>query len=363
MKCVSCGAEIEDNAQFCSECGAPVSPYAEKTLPLDPDKTHKMPAATSAAMSAEAAETSAATTAEATAATSAEKTVEMSSVDKASLHDQPTQFAPPVAATRVSTSDQSTAVQGAGQTAVLDQTVVRQPAPVGQHATDQPATKKGLSQNAKLGIIIGVVAAVVIVCGIIIAVLIMSHSAQQTETETTTQTQVEQQEQTTTQERAENTADTAAPEPEPAPEPSTNSNALVTHTNDRYGYSIDLPASFTALPGGQNGAGLSYGGGSTGQIQVDLWGENNLSGDTVADHLDQLMSDHNYIEAYAAAGVTWCVYSVEEDGMVYYYKVYVGEGSLNTALITYPSSISSEGDAFIERVIETFEPGDLSVAH
>ena len=69
MKCVSCGAEIEDNAQFCSECGAPVSPHAEKTLPLDPDKTHKMPAATSAAMSAEAAETSAATTAEATAAT------------------------------------------------------------------------------------------------------------------------------------------------------------------------------------------------------------------------------------------------------------------------------------------------------
>lgn len=309
MKCVSCGAEIEDNAQFCSECGAPVSPHAEKTLPLDPDKTHKMPAA----MSVETA-------------------AEMPSVDKASLHDQPTQFAPPVAATRVAGPDQS-------------------------------ATKKGLSQNAKLGIIIGVAAAVVIVCGIIIAVLIMSNSAQQTETETTTQTQVEQQEQTTTQERAENTADTAAPEPEPAPEPSTNSNALVTHTNDRYGYSIDLPASFTALPGGQNGAGLSYVGGSTGQIQVDLWGENNLSGDTVADHLDQLMSDHNYIEAYAAAGVTWCVYSVEEDGMVYYYKVYVGEGSLNTALITYPSSISSEGDAFIERVIETFEPGDLSVAH
>lgn len=332
MKCVSCGAEIEDNAQFCSECGAPVSPHAEKTPPLDPDKTHKMPAATSAAMSAEAAETSAATTAEATAATSAEKTVEMSSVDKASLHDQPTQFAPPVAATRVASPDQS-------------------------------ATKKGLSQNAKLGIIIGVAAAVVIVCGIIIAVLIMSHSAQQTETETTTQTQVEQQEQTTTQERAENTTDTADPEPEPAPEPSTNSNALVTHTNDRYGYSIDLPASFTALPGGQNGAGLSYVGGSTDQIQVDLWGENNLSGDTVADHLDQLMSDHNYIEAYAAAGVTWCVYSVEEDGMVYYYKVYVGEGSLNTALITYPASISSEGDAFIERIIETFEPGDLSVAH
>lgn len=309
MKCVSCGAEIEDNAQFCSECGAPVSPHAEKTLPLDPDKTHKMPAA----MSVETA-------------------AEMPSVDKASLHDQPTQFAPPVAATRVASPDQS-------------------------------ATKKGLSQNAKLGIIIGVAAAVVIVCGIIIAVLIMSNSAQQTETETTTQTQVEQQEQTTTQERAENTTDTANPEPEPAPEPSTNSNALVTHTNDRYGYSIDLPASFTALPGGQNGAGLSYVGGSTGQIQVDLWGENNLSGDTVADHLDQLMSDHNYIEAYTAAGVTWCVYSVEEDGMVYYYKVYVGEGSLNTALITYPASISSEGDAFIERVIETFEPGDLSVAH
>ena len=309
MKCVSCGAEIEDNAQFCSECGAPVSPHAEKTLPLDPDKTHKMPAA----MSVETA-------------------AEMPSVDKASLHDQPTQFAPPVAATRVAGPDQS-------------------------------ATKKGLSQNAKLGIIIGVAAAVVIACGIIIAVLIMSHSAQQTETETTTQTQVEQQEQTTTQERAENTTDTADPEPEPAPEPSTNSNALVTHTNDRYGYSIDLPASFTALPGGQNGAGLSYVGGSTGQIQVDLWGENNLSGDTVADHLDQLMSDHNYIEAYAAAGVTWCVYSVEEDGMVYYYKVYVGEGSLNTALITYPASISSEGDAFIERIIETFEPGDLSVAH
>lgn len=309
MKCVSCGAEIEDNAQFCSECGAPVSPHAEKTLPLDPDKTHKMPAAMSVEMAAE-----------------------MPSVDKASLHDQPTQFAPPVAATRVASPDQS-------------------------------ATKKGLSQNAKLGIIIGAAAAVIIVCGIIIAVLIMSHSAQQTETETTTQTQVEQQEQTTTQERAENTTDTAAPEPEPAPEPSTNSNALVTHTNDRYGYSIDLPASFTALLGGQNGAGLSYVGGSTGQIQVDLWGENNLSGDTVADHLDQLMSDHNYIEAYAAAGVTWCVYSVEEDGMVYYYKVYVGEGSLNTALITYPASISSEGDAFIERIIETFEPGDLSVAH
>lgn len=309
MKCVSCGAEIEDNAQFCSECGAPVSPHAEKTLPLDPDKTHKMPAA----MSVETA-------------------AEMPSVDKASLHDQPTQFAPPVAATRVASPDQS-------------------------------ATKKGLSQNAKLGIIIGVAAAVVIVCGIIIAVLIMSNSAQQTETETTTQTQVEQQEQTTTQERAENTTDTANPEPEPVPEPSTNSNALVTHTNDRYGYSIDLPASFTALPGGQNSAGLSYVGGSTGQIQVDLWGENNLSGDTVADHLDQLMSDHNYIEAYAAAGVTWCVYSVEEDGMVYYYKVYVGEGSLNTALITYPASISSEGDAFIERIIETFEPGDLSVAH
>ena len=148
MKCVSCGAEIEDNAQFCSECGAPVSPHAEKTPPLDPDKTHKMPAA----MSVETA-------------------AEMPSVDKASLHDQPTQFAPPVAATRVASSDQS-------------------------------ATKKGLSQNAKLGIIIGVAAAVVIVCGIIIAVLIMSNSAQQTETETTTQTQVEQQEQTTTQERA-----------------------------------------------------------------------------------------------------------------------------------------------------------------
>ena len=91
-------------------------------------------------------------------------------------------------------------------------------------------------------------------------------------------------------------------------------------------------------------------------------GNNNSAGETLDERFTSLVETVG-IEGYTASGDTWYVYSYEANGRVIYTKEYVGSGSIATMSISYPRSMSSVGDALVEAVAPTFEPGDTSVAH
>ena len=75
------------------------------------------------------------------------------------------------------------------------------------------------------------------------------------------------------------------------------------------------------------------------------------------------LEDSIGIEGYTAVGDNWFVYSYEINGEVVYLKEYVGAGSIVGMSITYPRSMSSEGDRMVEIMEPTLEPGDISSTH
>lgn len=132
--------------------------------------------------------------------------------------------------------------------------------------------------------------------------------------------------------------------------------------NDLFGYTISIPSSYVINDYDRMGSGITASDPDTNQISVVVWGSNNTDHASL-DARMQAMADPTALDPYTASGDTWFVYSYESDGLVYYIKEYVGTGSINHMSICYPSSLSATGDALVEALEPTFEPGDLSTRH
>lgn len=243
--------------------------------------------------------------------------------------------------------------------------------------TSASSKRTPLSRNAKIGIAIGAV--VIIVLVIIALVFLLPNQSQdnstptESETKTTvidrTQSQDQSQDQNSGQSSSQDTASDADAS-ESSSQSGTASDAYnessiegyTLYTNGRFGYSIAYPNYYLVPYVSENGSGITIEDNNDEEIRIDVWGNNNSAGETLDERFTSLVETVG-IEGYTASGDTWYVYSYEANGRVIYTKEYVGSGSIATMSISYPRSMSSVGDALVEAVAPTFEPGDTSVAH
>lgn len=133
-----------------------------------------------------------------------------------------------------------------------------------------------------------------------------------------------------------------------------------TYSNDRYGYSIEIPAGFAQTETAANGAGVVFTNPST-DMRITVAGNNNATGETVDSVHAANSAGHD--TSYEAKGSTWSVVSYFDGDRDVYVKTYVGSGSTYTVTFSYPISQKDACDATLERVVTTAHPGDLSSSH
>lgn len=312
MYCTSCGKEIEDGARFCNHCGAQVELDTSNT-----SVTTNMPVAPGVHADVSNAATQV-----------------MFGVEPGSSN------------TQVNTQGMPTA----------------------------PAQKQPLSRNAKIGIGIG--AGLLVVAVIVVAVLAATgffnqlqpesrDNATSTKTTIIDKTSPEDAQSSSGSSASSNSRDTDTKANRDSSSDTFTSSSIegyTTYTNGRFGFSVAYPSEFLLSEQSDNGSGASFVNDSTEDISINTWGQNNTNGETAQSALSRL-EDSIGIEGYTAVGDNWFVYSYEINGEVVYLKEYVGAGSIVGMSITYPRSMSSEGDRMVEIMEPTFEPGDISSTH
>ena len=135
------------------------------------------------------------------------------------------------------------------------------------------------------------------------------------------------------------------------------------YRNDRYGFSIEVPLHF--LPGipPTNGDGQSYTT-SSGDAAIKVYGSNNLDDTTGREQYDRMITEKAGKLGYHVCSDNWFVVTWEDQGAVIsYHKSYVGTGSSNSFVITYPREKMGYYEQIVERMERTFRSGDLSRAH
>lgn len=364
MKCSECGAEIRDDAKFCTECGKPIKKKKKIPIPavevqsFDPSVT-TIPAddVVLDEVAAKLKNSSDANT-EANIDTNTTTGVEADANTEAGADVNSSAQAPaPDASQRVDIPSEPTQVLPHSEHApdFVAASASTRTAGVASHAA-----KKGLSDAAKIGIIVGSAAAVLVV-GIVAAVLIISGSSSQSSqssTETSMQTAPQEQTQSAEPETAENQSSSQSSRSERA---QASDNDLREYTNVRFGFRVSVPLEFDYFTNSDNGGDMSFDT-TASDITISASGTNNTNGATVQSRLKMLQDRRSDPNAYIATGDDWFVYSYTWQGYIYYYKEYVGSGSINSIQIRYPQSQSDEGDALVEEIIPTFTRGYIDKA-
>lgn len=133
------------------------------------------------------------------------------------------------------------------------------------------------------------------------------------------------------------------------------------YVNGRYGYRIDLPASFEAGPEPANGDGQTFWDPASSMV-VSVWGSNNVFAEDAQTFMEDCGASAK-VDGYEASGDGWFVSSWREGDQIEYVKGFVGEGSVCIVRFSYSTDERDAGAAFLERAVKTFEPGDLTTAH
>jgi hypothetical protein len=137
---------------------------------------------------------------------------------------------------------------------------------------------------------------------------------------------------------------------------------------DRYGFSTELPASFTLQSSPTNGDGVKLQS-NDGQAVVTLYGENNL------ESRDIEVTETMYASTAEAQGGTVTFRTASgnqatvtgimpgQRPMVFYYHIYSGAGSDNVIYWLYPVSVKAVYDEALTHSVKAFQVGDLTQPH
>lgn len=133
------------------------------------------------------------------------------------------------------------------------------------------------------------------------------------------------------------------------------------YTNARYGYGIDHPTAFRSgeAPVNNDGRSFKSGDGAT----LDVYGSNNVMNETVDSVMAALLAEHRGAVAYKTHGPNWFVVSWKSNGRIFYQKQFVGAGSMNTFILSYPATRRNAYAAIVTRMERSFRPGDLTRSH
>lgn len=133
------------------------------------------------------------------------------------------------------------------------------------------------------------------------------------------------------------------------------------YSNARYGYQIDIPPGFTKgeAPANNDGRTFKAADGAT----LDVWGSNNVMNQTVTSAYEDLLREKGQAVSYKTKGADWFVVSWGGSGRIFYQKQYVGGGSMNAFIFSYPITRKSAYARVVTRVQRSFKAGNLSQAH
>lgn len=144
----------------------------------------------------------------------------------------------------------------------------------------------------------------------------------------------------------------------PSKAPAATSYKLL--TNSRFGFSIEYPSMITVINHAQNGAGSSL---TTpdGSVSMQVYGDHMAEFGTTPS-LTELYEEYknraSYNIGYQVKKNNWFVLSGELGSTIYYEKHFLkSDGTHNWFLIAYPKSREKEFDPIIGHLVDTFRTG------
>jgi hypothetical protein len=136
------------------------------------------------------------------------------------------------------------------------------------------------------------------------------------------------------------------------------------YTNQRFGFSLDIPTSLVAEQPPTDGDGLTYDG-DGGLVTLTVYGEPNSSNVTPSLAANSADSGETVTSHSVDGPVAVVTGTLQMSGrtMIRYIRTVVGTGSLATLEWTYPASESAVYDAEVAHTVASFQPGDLTAVH
>jgi hypothetical protein len=131
------------------------------------------------------------------------------------------------------------------------------------------------------------------------------------------------------------------------------------YTNPRFGFSIAYPSLFTVERTPENGDGIEYKS-KDGSTSLTAYGGNTTPGSSTKSMYESALHDIAVRPTYSRVATSWFVLSWEQEGKIYYKKVFVGPGSYDGFIFSYPVGQKDEYEDVTNAISKSFHPGDVS---
>ena len=123
------------------------------------------------------------------------------------------------------------------------------------------------------------------------------------------------------------------------------------YVNGRFGYSVEIPDGFSALPAPENGDGNAFASKPLGGT-ISVWGSHNALDSTLEEDMKQEMEGKKI--AYRRAKDHWYVLSwLDEQGHIAYKKKILKDGIFYGILFVYPQKSKKPYDSVIKTVVDS----------
>jgi serine/threonine-protein kinase len=185
-----------------------------------------------------------------------------------------------------------------------------------------------------------------------------NNTAQTTQTTTGSQTQTTAATTAASTTKANSTMATASA---PTEASATTAAASLQYANERYGFSIDYPNTFTEQTKSDNGDGIIL---STkdGSAVLTVSGSNNALGDSAAAVYANMLTEHSNASEKAQKD-NWAAISWVDGDNTFYEKSVIGSGSINTFVLQYPTSQKDVYSSIITLLDSSFKTPTIEESH
>lgn len=141
-------------------------------------------------------------------------------------------------------------------------------------------------------------------------------------------------------------------------------NGWVEYSNQKFGYSFELPAAMVVSNRPSDGSGLTW---QTGTVRIQASGTNNrydLKPEEYFERMRFAAADKIVEQSHGVDPQThahWFQMLYTKDGRRIHQKTYVGEGTVNSLEFSYAYRYRKQKESVGVRVLDSFKPGDLSI--
>lgn len=132
------------------------------------------------------------------------------------------------------------------------------------------------------------------------------------------------------------------------------------YSNVRFGFTVDVPSSFSSFGESGDGDGATFEDSSTGAALL-VWGSNNSAGLSVEEVADSYAEGHDLIDR-AVSGSAFDLW-YRSGGSVVRLRGLVGSGSYCVVQFEYPEADAQQLAPVSDRVANSLVAGDLTTAH